>query len=110
MARDPKDVRLFHERTYIKASDLGILHANISLAKRNPDIGFEHANVTWRRFTKRIDRRVKISLTDLESALWSCTELNRIGEFYHPDGKNIEEFIEGLEQKGTFNYEYNFFM
>lgn len=94
---------------FIESADLCILQANLIVAAKDPDIGYEHANCPIGRFLRRTTRVVKVRQQDVEAMLWSANLLNEKGQFYHPDGKSFKKFVEGLPLDGTFNYEFNYF-
>lgn len=92
----------------LRLSDLAILWYNIMAAFKEEDLdGWQDINKSYDRFKYTFDRKVNVSVADLESALWSSNMMAERGKFWHPEGKNIREFVKKLlrdDQQFDFYY------
>jgi hypothetical protein len=89
----------------VRLFDVAVLLLNIQKGAATPDVGFEDADRTIEEITRRLEKRVLIDPSLLESALWSCNMLSERGEFAHPEGKDIQAFVKDvLGPSSTFNF------
>jgi hypothetical protein len=70
--------------------------------------GWQDVNKSYDRFKYCFDRVVKVGVNDLESALWSANMMAERDGFWHPEGKNIKEFVKGILRKDQqFDFYYH---
>jgi hypothetical protein len=100
---------LAHESCWISINDLIVLVHNVVTAEQNKHVGFEHHGRTLKDMLKVLNRRARIRVSDLESALWSANLLDEQGKFWHMYGKTFEEWVKELNKEGVFEREYNWF-
>ena len=93
----------------IKALDLAILLFNVFLASKDTEaVGWHDPNNTLQTFVRRLNKPLRVTSHDLESALYCCNMLNEHGKFWHPFGKSCEKFAGELSSPHHFNPNYNF--
>ena len=61
--------------------DIMVLLDNVRLGASMPDVGFEDANQTYNSIVTKLNKKVSLKVSDLESALWSCNLLDEKGKF-----------------------------
>lgn len=87
----------------VKLADLVTLIHNLHTGAANPEVGFEDAGNTLKQITNRLNRKVWVDPSVLESGLWSCNLLNERGEFWDYKGRTFDELIK--EVVGTANFD-----
>ncbi len=99
----------FNLSTTLSLREAMILLCNIYRAKQDAEIGFEHAVKTIEELCAPLEaHKVELTVTDIESALWSCQLLDEKGEFWHPFGRSFDEFLKDISEE-KFNKFYCWF-
>jgi hypothetical protein len=100
--KDPKGYK------FITVLDLTILLYNVWLAGQDEHIGFEDPKQTLETFLTKLNRPLKLTIEDLESALWSCNLLAEKEKFWHPQRKTCDQFMKLMLSPQGWNKDYNF--
>lgn len=91
----------------VRLLDLAILLLHVHRGAKDKRVGFEDARETLDSLTQRLNKRVLVDPTLIESALWSANLLDELGEFEHPKGMSFDEFARKLCAPDSFNRSYN---
>jgi hypothetical protein len=76
-----------------------LMHAAIKAAERK-DIGWLDADKPLNVFRMRLNQKIDVERTLVESALSCLIELDEIDELKHPDGLNAATFIQKITPWG----------
>lgn len=71
------------------------------------EVGFEDANQTIEALCAKLNMKVTVRESDVESALWSCNLLSEKRRFWHPKGLTFDEFLSKLLPGASFDKMYN---
>lgn len=94
---------------YISVTDFAILLYNVFKGSQFYSIGFEDAQHTLDSYIKRFYfHQVKLKVSDIESALWSCNLLDEKNEFWHPRKKTFKSFCNEILNDSEFDLRYNY--
>ena len=93
----------------VRVFDLAVLMYNLKLAIADEDIGNQHIKYSDMEHMSHMNRRVVIRADFYESALWASNMLEEKGNFQHPDGLTLKDFItRSLNRQGySFNRDFN---
>lgn len=85
-----------------------LLHNVLEGARNADSVGFEDAHHTIESLTRKLNRKLLIEPSVLESCLWSCNLLNERGEFWDGKGRTFEQFLAHIITPGDrFDRRYN---
>lgn len=88
--------------------DLVTLLGNVYRGAAMADVGFEDAEQTLQAITAKLNMKIRVPQSDIESALWACNLLDEKKKFWHPQGALFEQFIRKLVGPDhTFDRTYN---
>lgn len=90
----------------VKLLDIVTLLHNMYAGARHPKVGFEDAHETTNTILRRLNKKVLIDPTILESLLWSCNLLDERGKFWDAKGRTFDDFVTQLGIK-KFDKRYN---
>ena len=101
----------------IKLQDLLVLYVNLLRAKGHQQIGYQDYEQTFQHTWALLrEREIALKHTELEALLWCCIHLEELetgSEFWHPNNKSVDNFIQGAlhHKKVRFYFDkiYNFF-
>lgn len=77
----------------ISALHLAVLLANVYLANRDPDIGYEDADYALDTLATMLDTSVTVPISLIERALWSSNLLSVKEDFWHPQDISFAEYL-----------------
>jgi CRISPR/Cas system-associated protein Cas5 (RAMP superfamily) len=81
------------------------MYANVIIAAKDPDIGYENADLTFKQFVKKLkEQKFLMRQDDLEDALWATKQLADKGKFVSIDDK--QDFKEFLNKELPYNMIY----
>lgn len=93
----------------ITALDLVVLLDHLSRGAFHPEVGYENSEVPYKKMVRNLaERTIRIRVSEVESALWSCNLMSEIGKFEHPDGLSFDNFVKKMLRGKDYNYIYNF--
>lgn len=94
----------------IDGYDLATLQVNLLQGLKDPEVGFNHANVPLKQFINRTSRYHKIRTADFEALLYASNLLHEQGKFWHWEGLSFKDMIKSFEEEYgvTFDYVYNY--
>lgn len=91
----------------INSLQLSVLIANLYRAAKDPKIGFEDADRTFKEMELALLRPVSLPREVLESVLWGCNLLDEKGDFFHPADSSFDSFVKALLPGDHFNKEHH---
>lgn len=87
--------------------DVAVLLFHAIKIRDNPEIGWLDPNQTVEQILKRLNQRILVPQTTLESLLSACNMLNEIGKFEHILPKSFDEFLKESFTYAKFDKVYN---
>ncbi len=81
--------------------DITTLLYNVYRGAQTPEVGYEDCEITMKEMVKDFGGRTtkaQIPRRTLESALWSCAQMNDINQFWSPKGESFKQLVERIEQ------------
>jgi lantibiotic modifying enzyme len=91
----------------LKLQDVVTLIHNVKVGASHKGVGFEDALETYQSLMKKLEHKVLVDPSVLESALWSCNLLNEHGEFWDCKGESFDDFTKRILGKDGFNKFFN---
>ena len=90
-----------HLKFRLTLLDITTLLYNVYRGAQTPEIGFEDCDLSMKDMVRDFGGRTTkahIPRRTLESALWSCSQMNDNGQFWSPTGETFKQLIERIEQ------------
>lgn len=86
------------KRKYRKITlmDLLTLLWNVRAGAKTDDVGFLDADNTLQSLTKKLNRKVWVDQSSLESGLWSCNLMAEVGKFQDLRDRTFETFLKDV--------------
>lgn len=94
--------------TRITLYDLLILFINLYRGYFDPDVGFEHSDMSFEKFLRYFEKRIPINTGYLEAMLWASNILAEKNKFWHPRRKFFVAYLQDVLPPGIhFDRRYN---
>lgn len=89
-----RDLPVLKDKIPLSAFELTVLLDNIYRGAALPSIGFEHTYETLDTFcSDKNQKMLKVDLEWVQDALWSCTQMEENGKFWHPKNTSYDGFL-----------------
>lgn len=96
--------------------DIVTLLYNVYRGAQTPDVGYEDCDRTLKEMIRDFGgrtTRAQIPRETLESAMWSCNQMDVIGKFWSPTNEKFSDLVRRIEQSAVdgaaikFDHRYN---
>lgn len=91
----------------VRVTELLTLLYNVCQGSREETVGWEDTHRTMEMIMTRLNNRVLLEPSIVESALWSCNLMNEAGKFWDSRGRSFDAFVKDLLGRDRLNLTYN---